>query len=180
MPSLVRDGQKPQYFMVSCIDSRSNPGTLFNAAPGTFFSHKAMGAIVRPYQKGTALSAGLQFAIHHNQVKDIIVLGHTSCGAVKALIENIDDDEISSFISVAREGVIRAEDKHACAHNHDHLHRHTEEEIILLSCENLKGYPAVSSALKKDSIRIHGWLFDMEHGALLEYKNASGTFEPII
>ena len=71
MPRLVQQGQKPDYFIISCIDSRSNPGTIFRAPPGTFFAHKAMGAIVRPYKQGTALSAALQFAIKYNQVEKI-------------------------------------------------------------------------------------------------------------
>ena len=74
MSSLVEDGQDPRYFIVSCIDSRCNPGTIFRAKPGSFFAHKAMGAIVRPYHQGTALAAALQFAINYNNVKKVIVV----------------------------------------------------------------------------------------------------------
>src|SRR5690606_20624636 len=84
MRRLARQGQSPDYFIISCIDSRGDPGSIFKAPAGTFFAHKAMGAIVRPYKKGTALSAALQFALNHNKVSTIIVLGHTSCGAVQA------------------------------------------------------------------------------------------------
>lgn len=179
MKRLVKDGQSPDYFIISCIDSRSNPGTVFNAAPGTFFSHKAMGAIVRPYKKGTALAAALQFAIHHNKVREIIVLGHTGCGAIKAMAEDIDDDEISSFIDVAKTGLEKA--KHACGQTctHDELLRHTEEEIVLLSAENLKTYPSVGSALSEDRITIRPWLFDMEHGELLQYDQNFKEFVPL-
>ena len=94
MESLVESGQDPRYFIISCIDSRCNPGTIFRAKPGTFFAHKAMGAIIRPYHQGTALAAALQFALNYNNVGIIIVLGHTQCGAIKALAEDIDDPEI--------------------------------------------------------------------------------------
>ncbi len=179
MKRLVKDGQSPDYFIISCIDSRSNPGTIFRPEPGTFFAHKAMGAIVRPYKKGTALAAALQFALVHNKVKEIIVLGHTGCGAIKAMVEKIDDEEISSFINVAQAGLEKA--KHRCGNacTHDELLRHSEEEIVILSCENLKSYPSVANALKEGRVVIKPWLFDMDSGELLQYNPDFKEFVPL-
>lgn len=179
MPELVEQGQNPDYFIISCIDSRSNPGTIFRPAPGTFFAHKAMGAIVRPYKKGTALAAALQFALHHQNVKKIIILGHTNCGAVKALVEGIEDDEIRSFVQVAQQGLDRAKELEACSNHHDDLFRHAEEQIVHLSKENLLTYPSVQDALKTGKTEIKCWLFEMEHGHLLEYDEDAGRFSPI-
>lgn len=166
MPRLVEEGQSPKYFIISCIDSRSNPGTIFRAPPGTFFAHKAMGAIVRPYKKGTALAAGLQFALNYNEVDTIIVLGHTQCGAVKALAENIDDEEIASFVSVAKHALAKSQ---SCCNSHDEVLERTEKEIILESVENLKSYPSVAKALENGKAVIKPWLFDMKDGDLYEY-----------
>ncbi len=179
MKRLVKEGQSPEYFIISCIDSRSNPGTIFRPEPGTFFAHKAMGAIVRPYKKGTALAAALQFALIHNEVKEIIVLGHTGCGAIKAMVEKIDDEEISSFINVAQEGVEKA--KHRCGNTctHDELLRHSEEEIVLLSAENLKSYPSVATALAENRVIVRPWLFDMESGELYQYNYDFQEFVPL-
>lgn len=177
MPRLVEEGQDPDYFIISCIDSRSNPGTIFKAPPGTFFAHKAMGAIVRPYHKGTALAAALQFAINYNNVKKIIVLGHTGCGAIRALVEQIEDEEIAGFIAVAKKGLEKAKECHACPDHHDaDLFRHAEEQITLLSTENLKTYPSVQKALDEGRIEIATWLFDMEEGAILGYDENAGDF----
>lgn len=167
MPYLVKDGQNPDYFIISCIDSRANPGTIFSPDPGTFFAHKAMGAIVRPYKKGTALSAALQFALDYNNVSKIIVCGHTGCGAVNALINNLDDPEISEFIEVARHCVCDSQ-------------RASEEKIVLESVKNLKGYPAVKRALDEGRAVIKPWLFEMETGHLLEYSPASEIFEKLV
>ena len=179
MPQLVKDGQAPDFFIISCIDSRGNPGMIFRSAPGTFFAHHAMGAIVRPYKKGTALSAALQFALIHNKITKIIVLGHTGCGAVKALVEKIDDDEISSFVEVAKIGLHRAEERCAGVCTHDELLRHAEEEIVLESMRNLKSYPSVYIALAENRLTIKGWLFDMEHGQMLEYNADQKEFTVI-
>lgn len=180
MPLLVKEGQSPDYFMISCIDSRANPGTVFDAPPGIFFSHKAMGAIVRPYHHGTALAAALQFSLIYNKVTKLIVLGHTGCGAVKALIDNIEDPEIASFVEVAREGLNAAKclaDNHT---HHDDLHRHAEEQIILQSVENLKRYPSVQYASKNKELTIKPWLFDMSAGDLLEYDEEQRKFISLI
>jgi carbonic anhydrase len=166
MPQLVEEGQNPDYFIISCIDSRANPGTIFRARPGCFFAHKAMGAIVRPYKKGTALSAGLKFAIDHMQVKKIIIMGHTQCGAIKALIDNIPDEEISEFVGVAQKGLEKAK---ACNCTASDLYAKTEKEIVLQSMENLLTYPHVKKALEEKRILLKGWLFDMGAGDILEY-----------
>jgi len=179
MKRLVEQGQSPDYFIISCIDSRSNPGTIFRPEPGTFFAHKAMGAIVRPYKKGTALAAALQFALIHNKVKEIIVLGHTGCGAIKAMVEKIDDDEISSFINVAQEGLERAKTLCGDVCTHDELLRQSEEQIVVLSAENLKTYPSVAKALEENRVVIKPWLFNMENGELLQYNFDFKEFVPL-
>lgn len=176
MQALLENGQDPKYFLISCIDSRANPGTIFSPAPGTFFAHKAMGAIVRPYKKGTALSAALQFSIHHMNVHTIIVLGHTDCGAIKALVDKIEDEEIAEFVQVAQEGL---ECAHECVgHNapKDDLLREAEKQIVLQSVENLKTYPAVAKALADGDVVIKPWLFDMSAGDILEYNAESNDF----
>jgi carbonic anhydrase len=174
MPKLVEEGQAPDYFIVSCIDSRSNPGTIFRPPPGTFFAHKAMGAIVRPYKHGTALSAALQFALNYNKVNKIVILGHTGCGAIKALVEKIDDDEIASFIAVAQAGLEKA--KALAGEDDSCVFRHAEEQIVLQSTENLKSYPSVRKALAEGRLEIRSWLFEMESGALFQYDETAQQF----
>lgn len=174
MAELVEAGQDPKYFIISCIDSRCNPGTIFRAQPGIFFAHKAMGAIVRPYHKGTALAAALQFALNYNKVENVIVLGHTQCGAVKALAEDIDDAEISSFINVAKNGLAKAQ---SCCSDHDEILEMTEKEVILESTENLKAYPSVAKALSENRITVKSWQFNIKNGDLLEYNNDTNNFE---
>lgn len=176
MPRLIAEGQSPRYFMISCIDSRANPGTIFRAAPGTFFAHKAMGAIVRPYKQGTALAAALHFALDYNKVERIIVLGHTECGAIKALADSIEDQEISSFIEVAQHALERAK---ACTDCADHLLDRTVEETVLESAENLMSYPSVKAAVEDGRAQIVPWVFNMKDGDLMEYNETAKKFEVI-
>ncbi|MGH1398163.1 MAG: carbonic anhydrase [Alphaproteobacteria bacterium] len=176
MNVLAKEGQSPRYFIISCIDSRTNPGTIFRARPGTFFAHKAMGAIVRPYKTGTALAAALQFALNYNKVDTIIVLGHTQCGAVKALAENIDDEEIASFISVVKHA---HDDAEKCCSAGEDINAETEKRVVLESVENLKKYPSVAKALEEKRVTIKPWIFDIAAGDLLEHSEQSQSFETI-
>lgn len=176
MNELVQTGQDPKYFIISCIDSRCNPGTIFRARPGIFFAHKAMGAIVRPYQQGTALAAALQFALNYNNVETVIVLGHTQCGAMKALVENIDDAEISSFINVAKNALEKSK---SCCSGHEDLIAMTEKEAVLQSAENLKKYPSVAKALEEKRIQVKAWQFDIKTGDLFEYDETKKSFKPL-
>lgn len=179
MKRLVKEGQSPDYFIISCIDSRAVPGTIFRAEPGTFFAYKSMGTIVRPYAKGSPLAAALQFALMHNKVKEIIVLGHTCCGAIKALVNEIDDEEISFCINVAQEGLERAKSRCGNTCTNAELLAIAEEEIVLLSVENLKSYPSVATALAEGRVNIRPWIFNLEMGELFHYDAGSKKFIPL-
>ncbi len=179
MPRLSQQGQNPEYFIISCMDSRSLPGIIFKQPPGSFMTHTPPGAIVRSYKKGTALSAGLQVALVLNNVRTIIVLGHTGCAAISALVNKIDDPEISSFVDVAQEGLKKASELCGPQCSHAALIRHAEEQIVLQSVENLKTYPSVANLLKTGELDIKPWLFDMDTGELLAFNAVTDHFEPI-
>ena len=172
MPGLVEYGQKPDYFILACADSRSDPATIFDAAPGSFFGFKSIGAIVRPYQTGTALAASLQYAINYLNVKKLVLLGHTNCGAIKAIHDKTDDPEIASFVDVAQDAYERAKtiisDKNA-DYTEEDLLRVAEEQILLQSMQNLKTYPSVANALAESRLEIETWIFEMSHGNILKY-----------
>ncbi|MCK5284873.1 MAG: hypothetical protein KAJ86_04725 [Alphaproteobacteria bacterium] len=179
MTQLIEEGQSPKYFIISCIDSRCHPGAVFHAKPGTFLAHKAMGAIVRPYKKDTPLAASLQFGLEHNNVSEIIVLGHTRCGAIKALLNNAKGSDIRGFLSMAQNGIKTA--KRKCGENPtlEELRRKAEEEIIIQSAKNLTKYPSVRKALKKGRATIKIWMFDMEEGNILEYQTDKKIFKAL-
>ncbi|NCT41414.1 MAG: hypothetical protein GW778_07125 [Alphaproteobacteria bacterium] len=179
MLRLVREGQKPEHLIMSCIDSRANPAKILDADSGAFFAFKAMGAIVRPHQSGTNLSASLHYAIEHMKVPSLVLMGHTHCGAIKALAEDIDDPEISSFVSVARLALHNAQSIVGVNASHEALLRETEQQTVLQSMRNIGQYPSVKKALSEDRLKIKGWIFDMEGGNLLEFNEASGAFENI-
>jgi carbonic anhydrase len=183
MQKLARNGQKPNCMIISCADSRADPAIIFDADPGKFFGFKSIGAIVRPYSQGTALSATLAYAIGALKTDKLVLLGHTKCGAVKAMIEGIEDPDISSFVDVAQLAKQRAEISRdfataACA-GFD-MQSTLEQELLHVSEENLRGYPAVQQALAENRLTIKKWLFDLEKGDLKEFNPNTGRFETLL
>lgn len=186
MPGLVEYGQKPDYMIISCADSRSDPGIIFDANPGVFFGFKAVGAIVRPYKPGTALAASLQFALQYLKIPNLILVGHTHCGAVKALHDNIEDKELSGFMDVMHDAMDKAR-AIACPTDDGQKHcdeetllREAERQVLNLSAENLLGYPAVKKAVDENRLNIERLIFDMSEGAILRYDQKSGEYNPTI
>jgi len=184
MPELVEYGQQPDYMIISCADSRSDPGIIFDANPGIFFGFKAVGAIVRPYKPGTALAASLQYALQYLKIPNLLLVGHTHCGAVKALHDNIEDTELSGFMDVMHDAMDKAR-QIACPNDdvqdycdEETLLREAERQVLNLSAENLLGYPAVKKAIDESRLNIERLIFDMSKGAILRYDERSGDYLP--
>jgi carbonic anhydrase len=178
MPELVEYGQKPDYMIISCADSRSDPGIIFDAHPGVFFGFKAIGAIVRPYKPGTALAASLQFALHYLKIPKLYLLGHTHCGAVKALHDETVDPDLAGFMNVMHNAMDKAREITGEEADEETVLREAERQVLELSAENLLGYPAVEEALNENRLKIELLIFDMEHGSILRYDPKTGDYAP--
>lgn len=186
MPGLVEYGQQPDYMIISCADLRSDPGIIFDADPGIFFGFKAVGAIVRPYKPGTALAASLQFALQYLKIPNLLLVGHTHCGAVKALHDNIEDTELSGFMDVMHDAMDKARTI-ACPRDGGQEHcdeetllREAERQVLNLSAENLLSYPAVKNAIDENRLTIERLIFDMSAGTILRYNEKSGDYHPTV
>lgn len=178
MPELVAYGQQPDYMIISCADSRSDPGIIFDAHPGVFFGFKAVGAIVRPYKAGTALSASLQYALHYLKVPKLILLAHTHCGAVKALHDNTEDPELASFMDVMHDAMDKAREITGEGSDEETLLREAERQVLDLSYTYLLDYPAVKEALAENRLVIERLIFDMRLGKVLRFDAQTGAYNP--
>jgi carbonic anhydrase len=168
MPELVKNGANPDYFIIHCIDPRCSADTIFNAKPGTFFGDRVMAALVPPYEKGNEFAASLRYAIDYKKIKHLIVLGHTKCGGVEALVTSLEDETISGWMNKASPALQNAKEK-ITDNNHEALCEETEKQVILFSLDNLLTYPSVKKAIDENRITIDGWLFNMEEGAIYSY-----------
>jgi len=180
-------GQNPKTLIIGCSDSRVNPAILTHAGLGEIFVVNNVANIVPPYEAGNqrhlSLGAAIQFAVNQLHVKHIIVMGHSGCGGIAALMaegapEGHDvgiDDYIADWVSIlnpAKAAVL----VDSVNSNPEELACLCEMEGALLSIQNLAGYPWVQEAVKQKALTLHAWYFHIESGELLSYRPEEDRF----
>lgn len=174
--SLVEQGQHPTILFVGCSDSRLVPYMLTGTGPGELFIVRNVGALVPPYNglhglHGTA--AAIEYAVLNLHVSHIIVCGHSHCGAMKALYEEISPEakNLQAWLDLAREAVLPVQVSEEAL-------RRTEQRSIVLQLERLMDYPMVRERVEKRQISLHGWHYVIEEGEVYVFDVKSGSFVP--
>ncbi|MFT7640470.1 MAG: carbonic anhydrase [Pirellulaceae bacterium] len=177
------DGQHPLALFITCSDSRINPNLLTQTEPGELFILRNAGNIVPPYgavEGGEA--ATIEYAVSVLGVKDIIICGHSHCGAMAGLL---DQPQLAKLPAV-RSWLRHAESTHRIIEeNYGHITdtaarlTATVEENVLVQLEHLRTHPAVAAALSRRSINLHGWVYKFETGKVFGYHPQEAQFVPI-
>lgn len=176
-------GQAPDALFITCSDSRINPNLLTQTEPGELFILRNAGNIVPPY--GAALggeAATIEFAVAGLGVKDIIVCGHSHCGAMKGLLEPPparDFPALSQWLSHAEITRRIVRDKYAGRESASLLNV-TIQENVLAQMENLRTHPVVASGLAQGKLKLHGWVYKIETGEVFGYEPAASQFVRLV
>ena len=179
----LADGQKPLALFITCSDSRIDPNLLTQTDPGELFILRTAGNIIPPYgavEGGEA--ATVEYAVTALQVHDIIVCGHSLCGAMTGLLNPDQVREMPAVVSLLRHAEAT---RRIIAENYAHIEEPrarlmaTIEENVLVQIENLKTHPCVAAALSRRSLRLHGWVYKLETGEVFAYRAEEQQFVPI-
>jgi carbonic anhydrase len=179
---LVRDGQSPKALMISCADSRIVPEQIMQASPGELFVCRNAGNIVPPFsQANGGVSSTVEYAVMALGVRDIIVCGHSDCGAMKAVSkpESLATmPNVAAWLrhSTAAESVVTngygeltpAERVHAIA-----------LENVVVQLTHLKTHASVAAGLARGEISLHGWFVDIHAGQILALDGETGRFATV-
>jgi carbonic anhydrase len=176
----LADGQKPLALFITCSDSRIDPCLLTQTQPGELFVLRNAGNIVPPHgQMAGGEAAAIEYAVCALNVKDIIVCGHSHCGAMNGVLhpEQLGD------LPAVRQWLAHAETTaRIMKENYRHI---TEaglrlatavEENVLVQLGNLRTHPSVSAALARDELKLHGWVYRFETGEVFEYDARRGQY----
>lgn len=175
-------GQAPVLMLVTCSDSRIDPSLLMRSSPGDIFVIRNAGNIVPPidgHPSGEA--ATIEYGIQALNVRDIVVCGHSHCGAMTGLIkpEIVEDlPQVKSWLVNAQAACERAKVQAPGVHEEVLLQRCVECNV-LLQIEHLKTYPAVKERLAEGNLQIHGMVFHINSAAVDFYDEARGEFVPL-
>lgn len=176
--------QSPDALFVACCDSRVVPNTFASSDPGDLFVLRNIGNLIPPYPnnyvEGTSVSAAIEFSLSSLQVSDIIVCGHSECGAMQALLKKTGDIEkqpyLKTWLEYAASSYKRFQDT---IHNKDN--KITPVNVlsqinVLQQLDHLKTYPLVVERLQNNKLRIHGWWFDLATADVYYYNLAHDKF----
>lgn len=174
MQYLSYQGQKPQTMVIACCDSRVDPAVILQCDPGDLFVVRNVASIVPPYEKDGAYhgtSAALEFGVRFLNVKHLILLGHSQCGGIEALIKgtgNIECDFITKWVSVLKSHSTPMEDTDTCV-----------KHSLNISEQNCLSFPWIAEKVKRGELMLHLWFFHIESGQIYFYCPSSKTYRPI-
>ena len=182
---LVTSGQSPKALFIGCSDSRVIPDLMVQADPGDLFVLRNVGNFVPPYKPDAdfhATASGIEYAVSILKVKEIIICGHTHCGACKALYEDISDASLihtKKWLELGESAKTSAILSLGVNAPKEDLVRLTEKLSVIKQIENLLTYPNVKKRLEEGSLYIHGWYYDIETGKIEYYNADSYEFLPL-
>jgi len=175
-------GQAPETLFITCSDSRIDPNLLTRSKPGELFILRNAGNIVPPHGAASGGEAAtIEFAVAALGVKDIIICGHSHCGAMMGLLK---PEKVASLPAVASWLSHAEMTRRIVVDNYQHLEGDrlvtaTVQENVLVQLENLRTLPAVGSRLVKGDLHLHGWVYKIETGEVFAYDSASGQFQTL-
>ena len=180
---LAKEGQFPKYMIISCVDSRVDPNSMFKTEAGDFFVHRNIANLVPPYDYLTEHSgtiAAIEFGVTALNIKNIVVMGHSGCGGIKngylACKENkfTENSSISNWLQLLKPAYMKMSEKSE-KENIGEL----EKISIITSLENLSDYPFIKKQLEAKSINLYGIWNDIGTGSLESYCHDKKVFESL-
>jgi len=170
-------GQTPKALFITCADSRVDPALITHSQPGQLFVDRNAGNFLPPYHgENASEAAGLEYALKVLQIPNIIICGHTDCGAMKAVWHPEKAKELPAVTRWLKNGLEARKKVMARKLPEPQQLQALTECNVVIQLEHLQTYPAVRERLKAGKLRIAGWVYDIEHGKVLEYDAATGTF----
>lgn len=171
-------GQSPEVLFITCADSRIDPNLITQTEPGELFIVRNAGNIVPCHVKQAGgVTASIEFAVAALGVTDVVVCGHSDCGAMKGAINPaaLDDlPHVQNWLDNSRAAVETVKHRHGQA-TLEELDQITEENV-LLQLQHLRTHPAVASRLANGELQLHGWIYNIEHGTVSAYDESQKAF----
>jgi carbonic anhydrase len=182
---LVKYGQSPKALFIGCSDSRVIPDLMVQTNPGDLFVIRNVGNFVPPYKPDEdfhSTASGIEYAVSILNVKEIIICGHTHCGACAHLYEDIIDPSLihtKKWLELGQSAKKTAILSLGIDANKNELLRLTEKLSIVKQIENILTYPNVKKRFENDDLYIHGWYYDIETGKIQYYNAETYEFLPL-
>ncbi len=182
---LVTNGQKPKVLFIACSDSRIDPVLITNSDPGDLFVHRNIGNFVPPYSPDDdyhATAAGIEYAVNILKVTDIIVCGHSHCGAIESLYKDINSINlihVKKWLDLGEKAKKHVENSISSKSTLKEKLELTEKVSVIFQMKNLLSYPEVKSRVESGKLSLRGWYYKILTGELEYYCDKDREFLPM-
>ncbi|GAB4147121.1 MAG: hypothetical protein Fur0046_25250 [Cyanobacteria bacterium J069] len=178
----LAQGQHPRALIVCCADSRVGPELLTNAGPGEIFVIRNAGNIIPPYgATNGGEGASIEYAVEALGIRDIVICGHSHCGAMKGLLKLNTLEEkmplVYTWLKHAEATRLLIKENYTHLEGEELLNA-TIAENVLTQIENLKTYPSIHSKLYDSTLKIYAWIYDMDRGEVWAYDAEKHAYIP--
>ena len=173
--------QSPRALFISCSDSRLVPELVTQREPGDLFVIRNAGNIVPSYgPEPGGVSASVEYAVAALKVSDIVICGHSDCGAMTAIATCKCLDHmpaVAGWLRYADSGRVVNEAR-------QHVDQRAKvasmvRENVIAQLANIQTHPSVRLALEEQRVTLHGWVYDIESGCIQAFDRRTGTFVPL-
>jgi len=173
-------GQSPEALFITCSDSRIETAMITQTEPGELFICRNAGNIVPPHTNHTGgMTASLEFAVAALKVPNIVVCGHTECGAMKGAMNGPDGLEalphIREWLGYSKAAVDIVKELGKDASDEERMQMLLEQNVVL-QLQHLKTHPTVATALAKGAVKLHGWVYDIKTGGVTAFDEGQNKF----
>ena len=170
----LETGQRPEALFITCSDARVVPSLISGARPGDLFELRTAGNIVPEYDRDhpTGETATIEYAVRVLGVRDVVVCGHSHCGAVRALVQ---DDDLSAVPAI-RGWLARTAARPRTSAPHSADLAEAVQRHVLAQVERLRTHPALAERTAQGSLAVHAWYYEVHTGVVRRHR-ADGTWE---
>ena len=179
---VIEEGQEPHTLFITCADSRIDPELITQSGPGDIFVARNIGNIVPAY--GDVLggvSAVIEYAVSALEVDQVVICGHSDCGAMKGLMHQETLNKLPTVQRWLRNAHTALSVAEALSPKTDEpafLH-HLIEQNVVLQINHLRTHPSVAGRIAQGNLAVYGWLYDIAAGTVCVYDEVKGSFQEV-
>lgn len=177
-------GQKPDVLFITCSDSRVMPEMFLQAEPGELFVIRNAGNLVPSHNSvHGGVSASVEYAVRALKVNNIVVCGHSGCGAMREILEQKHIKElplVQSWLQLAGPSSLWLRSLlESSAHSPEEKLRLLTEANVITQLTHLAQHPAIIAERETRPVELHGWVYDIPSSEIRNFNTATGKFEPL-
>lgn len=179
---LMSEGQSPHALFITCADSRIDPELITQSGPGEIFVSRNVGNFVPVYSRlSGGVSAVVEYAVAALHVSQVVVCGHSDCGAMIGLLHPERVAQLPTVKSWLHngEGALTVVRKRAKGADERSALEELIEENVVQQLHHLQTHPSVAAALVDDRLALSGWVYDIGHGTVRIYSEEQCKFLPV-